>query len=56
LREQIKQVEKDLAAQDKIISKKESSQKGEQDELDAYMSDLKKDTTQDKIKRRAAKV
>ncbi|XP_065346068.1 kanadaptin [Cloeon dipterum] len=32
-----------------------STQKAEQDELDAFMSTLSKDTTQDKIKRRAAK-
>jgi hypothetical protein len=49
-------VEAELASGEKEISKKQLSQKGDLDELDAYMSDLKRDTTQDKIKRRAAKV
>ena len=49
-------MEAELASGEKEISKKQLSQKGDLDELDAYMSDLKRDTTQDKIKRRAAKV
>lgn len=49
-------MEAELTSGDKEIAKKQASQKGDLDELDAYMSDLKRDTTQDKIKRRAAKV
>ena len=56
MREQIQAVEAEMVSGDEEIAKKQASQKGELDELDAYMSDLKRDTTQDKIKRRAAKV